>query len=262
MMNEYIPRDAIPGPRGPEPTDPLDREVLGFSVRAPRHRRRSWGWVSMTVLAVVALVALAVLSGCSEPKSSLSPTGAASAQEEPQEATGEPSSPEDGAPVAEEPAEEPSPTPTQEVGAWGDTATYNEDDGTGLQVTLAAPEEIKEYDETTSWEDMAEWDDDLKANLKSSTPVRLLVTMKNNGTTTIDPSMASITVVLGDEELENDCPGEISCGTDLTKLRPGKSVNMDWAVWLPKSRAGEEITVEFNPNWDYDSTVWVGTYSK
>lgn len=254
MMNEYIPRDAIPSPRGPEPSDPLDREVLGWST--PRHRRRSWGWVSLTILSVVALVAVAVLSACSTPTSSLSPTGSSATQEEPQEATEEP------APVAEEePAEEPSPEPTPEVGAWGDTATYKEDDGTVLQATVAAPVRLKSYDDTTSWEDMAKYDDELKANLQDSIPVRFPVTLKNSGSTVIDPSMATITVVLGDEELDTDCPGDVTCGSDLTKLRPGKSVNMDWAVWIPKSMSGEEITIEFNPSWDYDSTVWVGTYS-
>lgn len=261
MMNEFLPRDMFPQPRGPEPTDPVDREILGFTFSAPpRHRapRRSWGWLSMAVLATVALVALAVLSGCSEPTSSLSPTGAASAQEEPQEATGEPD------PVAaeeEEPAEEPSPTPTQEVGAWGDTATYDAEAGEKLQVTLAAPTKVTAPAEGSSWSDFAEFDDSI--DLENNIPVRFDVTMKNAGTTTIDPSMASITVLLGDDELENSCMGVgVECGTSLTKLRPGKSVKMAWSAWIPKARSGEEITVEFNPNWDYDSTVWVGTYSK
>lgn len=166
--------------------------------------------------------------------------------------------------VSGEPGQEtPRPTPTQSGSVDAKASDTKEDNSQdvkfgqpyvyddGVEITVSGPEVLDRPHKGETWEEYASYMD----VPDDADPVKITMTIRNNGDKTMDPSLATMTVLADDTELDAECFGEgVDCGTTLNQLRPGKTVTMAWSYWLPKGT--KEITVEASPSFSHDPALY------
>lgn len=197
--------------------------------------------------AAVAAIALLALAGCaglvedsaSDPSPLTRPSEPGAAMPTPE-------------PAVDDDSTEPSPPPAVDPPSkFGEARTYKD----GLEVTVAKPTKIKLPDYYESYADA-----DIEGNSKTVLLVKLTLKIKNGTGANFDPSLASLSAVVGTEGEPIDAmcfTDVVNCGTSQTSLRPGRTATLTWAYAIPKAKANL-VAIEVTPAFEYDAAEFEG----
>ncbi|MGH3488058.1 MAG: hypothetical protein ACRDP8_09130 [Actinopolymorphaceae bacterium] len=135
--------------------------------------------------------------------------------------------------------------------AWGESYSYDD----GLTITVGRPEAMADAGEGVSWSDYLQYSPEI--DIAKVMPVRIELTVTNDGTTTVDPAVAGLNLLAADAQVDAGCV-DADCGISLTNLAPGRSVSADWMWWVPRADA-DDLTVEVTGGLSYDQALWMGS---
>jgi hypothetical protein len=139
---------------------------------------------------------------------------------------------------------------------WGESYVYED----GIEITLSKPEVMAEPGNGETWKEYVDFDESMKKELANGIPVKMTLQIRNKGSEVIDPSMATITTLAGEETLDSSCI-DVDCSFTVSKLLPGRNVKSSWTYFIPKNLKND-LTVEVQPDWDHDSAVYLDGLDK